>query len=371
MLFSDVKKSFSNILEERISSPFYGSFILSWIIWNWKPIYATFFVSKNEIKVKTKLDYILSFYYDCWYCNLLPLIFYPLISTLVLILLIPRLSNWLFKESLKYEKERIELREEQTASQRLTHEQSVQIRNEKNTLIEAHNKDIQNKIFEIEAYKNQLKDLQEDLNSFDVLHASYGSHTKFIDVTSIVKNLLRQSPPSFTIDIDNLKSDPAPGKYKVLQIVYKYQKNVYSLIGNEYQNIEYDSVNAKLITIDTPKSVEIYNRTIDDKVYNSIEVLFPGTWNLEYSGKISGTEKVQIFQGNKYLASVKDEPFVHYFNLEHIQISLENEEISFIKNSVIGEKRKVISNLKIIEIGKHYQGHEQNGEIIVSYVRID
>ena len=33
---TDVKKSLNSIINERISSPFYGTLILSWLIWNWK-----------------------------------------------------------------------------------------------------------------------------------------------------------------------------------------------------------------------------------------------------------------------------------------------------------------------------------------------
>jgi hypothetical protein len=55
---SEIKKSINSILFERLTSPLYGTLIISWLIWNWKIIYLTLFVDSEEnyeeIEIKTK-----------------------------------------------------------------------------------------------------------------------------------------------------------------------------------------------------------------------------------------------------------------------------------------------------------------------------
>lgn len=54
----DIRKSIDSIINERLSSPFYGTLILSWLIWDWRIIYLTFFVSESKIE-SNKIDFIL------------------------------------------------------------------------------------------------------------------------------------------------------------------------------------------------------------------------------------------------------------------------------------------------------------------------
>lgn len=86
----DLKNSLISVFKNRITNPLTGTFIISWVIWNWKIFYLTFFVSEKSIiteKIATKIDYILEHCSDI--CNLLV---YPLLSTLFFILLFPFVS---------------------------------------------------------------------------------------------------------------------------------------------------------------------------------------------------------------------------------------------------------------------------------------
>ena len=56
-MIANLKKSLSAILYERTSSPFYGTLIVSWLVWNWKIIYLTFFISEDKIELD-KISYI-------------------------------------------------------------------------------------------------------------------------------------------------------------------------------------------------------------------------------------------------------------------------------------------------------------------------
>jgi len=62
-MLDDIKKSLNEIIYERTTSPLYGTLIISWLIWNWRIVYLTFFISEKKI-TKNKIDFILSNYSD-------------------------------------------------------------------------------------------------------------------------------------------------------------------------------------------------------------------------------------------------------------------------------------------------------------------
>ena len=168
-MFSEAGKSFKKIFEERITSPLYGSFILSWAIWNWKIIYLTVFVSQEYIKPLTKIDYIIIHYIN--WCNL---IWYPFISAIVLIGLIPLLANQAYRVNLYYEKQRRNWKEKFDAGRRLSIEQSAQLRSEMfemnyNHLKQIDAKESENKISrqQVELLLAEKTKLQEQLNTFN------------------------------------------------------------------------------------------------------------------------------------------------------------------------------------------------------------
>ena len=115
-------KSIKAILYERISSPFYGTMIISWLIWNWKIPYVTFFVNTSDIKMD-KIAYIIQ---NCngSFC----LIWGPIISTVILLTIFPLITNGAYWVTLKYDQWRIEQRNSIENKQRLTIEQSNQLR---------------------------------------------------------------------------------------------------------------------------------------------------------------------------------------------------------------------------------------------------
>src|SRR5579864_8807723 len=59
---SDWIKNISSPLSERAKSPFYGSFIVTWLIWNWRILFVIFFTSKFDLKGMNLSDFILKDY---------------------------------------------------------------------------------------------------------------------------------------------------------------------------------------------------------------------------------------------------------------------------------------------------------------------
>jgi hypothetical protein len=79
--------SLKSVINEKINSPLAGTFIISWSVWNWKPLYATFFIQQSKLEI-TKLDYVIPLFNDYW-----NLIFRPIVSTIVIILILPIISS--------------------------------------------------------------------------------------------------------------------------------------------------------------------------------------------------------------------------------------------------------------------------------------
>ncbi|WP_312122940.1 hypothetical protein [Pantoea vagans] len=70
--------------EQRISNPFYGAFLFSWLVFNWKPI-AIFFFSDKNIYLKISDMEVAT--------NMNALLYNPIKMTLLMVLLIPALNS--------------------------------------------------------------------------------------------------------------------------------------------------------------------------------------------------------------------------------------------------------------------------------------
>lgn len=357
MSFQDIKKSINSVFEERLTSPLYGSFIISWLIWNWKIVYLTIFVSQDSIAPINKIDYILSNYKNWW--NIL---LYPTISAILLVVAVPWLANWAFKIYLHYEKERISMREQLDAGKRLTFAQSAAIRNSMNQAEIEQERQIEKREIELKIFKEQINQLNQEKSDFRILFARYGKNETYNDVTTIIDNLIK-TKPSFLVKNSELGSDPLPYFHKELFIVYNLNNSVHSISVKEYYEIEKDQKTGRLISKVTTEAESAY--------YSTIESLFPGLWKLKFSGKINGEEEVKILEGNKYFAKDQgDKDFIHSFDLENVLIDLENNSVSFLKKGVLPDDRKTPSKLNITKLGEHYEGDEENGDIKVTYSKI-
>ncbi|GGG27144.1 hypothetical protein GCM10011344_29880 [Dokdonia pacifica] len=181
--------SINKILNERLSSPFYGSLIVSWLIINWKIIYLTLFVDSKEI-VGNKIDFIIDNYSDQWY-----LIWFPLISTILLICVVPFITYGAYWLSLFFNDLRQKRKIEVEKSQVLTVEQSLQIRAEIQNQKITFNGLLDEKNDEISLLKKEI----EILNS-----KKSNGNKDFVDVYNEAKTDF-----SFLDQIDNKQIDNA------------------------------------------------------------------------------------------------------------------------------------------------------------------
>ncbi|SOD15133.1 hypothetical protein [Pedobacter xixiisoli] len=150
--------------EERIKNPFIGAFFTSWIIFNWKPIFFTFFSSKN---IEEKIKFI-----DDNFSSTNNLLIFPLIAAIFYVLVLPYISliiDILLKHSLlkrneiiiNKHKQNIE-NQKQLAIEEIKLEEAKTDFRERNT----HNKlveELQKKNSELEVVIKQEKELNKSI----------------------------------------------------------------------------------------------------------------------------------------------------------------------------------------------------------------
>lgn len=118
--------SFLQVVKERLSSPLYGVYILTWVIYNWKVIYITFFtdvqILDKQYSINTsKIEYIDSIItkFPSWLC--------PLIATIIIILGFPFLNNLAFRVKMEYQKVKRKIFKDAYKSSFLSKEESLDI----------------------------------------------------------------------------------------------------------------------------------------------------------------------------------------------------------------------------------------------------
>ncbi len=157
-MIDEIKKSINSILYERVSSPFYGTLIVSWLIINWRISYLTIFVDQDKLD-KNKIDFIIENYY-----SINSLIILPVISTLVLLTVIPFLTNGAYWLDLKFKTWRVNKKNQIEGKQLLTLEQSIILRTEMREMEDSFDKLLDRKNEEIKTLKTEL-DSKRVINS--------------------------------------------------------------------------------------------------------------------------------------------------------------------------------------------------------------
>lgn len=178
-MIDEFRKSINNILSERLTSPFYGTFIFSWAIWNWNIIYLTLFVSEKRLPIN-KLEYINKYLLD-WY----KFLWFPLLSSALLILVIPFLANGAYYISLRFNTWKKNQKQKIEGEELLTKAESIALRKEILTQ--------ENKFADLIAKKNlEIEELKAIVNEppFDENLIDDFSQEKKEDETSELKKLV-------------------------------------------------------------------------------------------------------------------------------------------------------------------------------------
>jgi len=218
-MFEDIKRSLSSIIYERTTSPFYGTIIVSWALWNWRIIYLTFFISEKTLHVD-KITYIFDHF-----SNFNILVTFPICSTVVLLTIIPFVSNGAFWLNLKFENWKKEQKNQIERKQLLTLEQSLELREQLISQESRFEKLLTDKNAEIK----QLKEIIETQLKI--------KEPKDIKTSSTINE---QSDYIISDVLDKIKSNPTFSR--------SFEKLI-ELIQSGYKVTERSDISTKLITL--------------------------------------------------------------------------------------------------------------------------
>jgi len=123
-MLEDIKKSFTSAFDKRARSPLYGTLILSWCLWNWKAIYYVIVVPYS-VEYDDRI-YELTHNLSNW----LTLWAGPILSTVFILGFVELLSNQVYRLSMYYRKQRIEIKQKYEGMELLDIEQSYQLKEE-------------------------------------------------------------------------------------------------------------------------------------------------------------------------------------------------------------------------------------------------
>lgn len=187
---TETNKSLKEVFKDRLSSPLYGAFILSWIACNWKIFYLTFFVNSDEIE-GTKIDFIVNNYSQLKY-----LVIFPAFTTFFIIALLPIFNNIVYFLNAHYKKWRKNTAYKIDETIVLTFEESIELRENLRKQSEKYHNVIQGKNETIDSLiKSDRKNLDEIARLEMLVN----------DLTKQMLNLKKVSDKWHTNDAEKLK----------------------------------------------------------------------------------------------------------------------------------------------------------------------
>ena len=158
-MIEDVTKSIESSLYDRVSSPLFGAFTLSWGVWNYK-LLLTLLSSMN---VQSKIEHIETVLYSDYQALILIGFIYPLITSVLFILIYPFPAKFIYQY---WHSQQIQLKtikqniEDETP---LTIEESREIRREILNLESQYEAELNRRSAENDRLRELVKELENDL----------------------------------------------------------------------------------------------------------------------------------------------------------------------------------------------------------------
>jgi hypothetical protein len=161
-------KDMPSYMNERAKSPFYGSFILSWLIWNWKIVFVVLFFKHEDMGGLNIIDYILLSYVNIWDSLVI-----PLSVGLVFIFLLPWIDYWilLYSEEMKRKKidRKIIIGRRHFVEGNTYYDLKLKFEEERKKIMEADKESMKDKS-RIAELENKITELDDENSKLDVQH---------------------------------------------------------------------------------------------------------------------------------------------------------------------------------------------------------
>lgn len=158
-MLDDISKSLRTNLYERTSSPLFGAFIVSWLIWNYKTLLVIF----SSLSVDKKINFIETNIYGADWSLLLGGVIYPLMSAIVFILVYPYPAQWIYRYWHNQQKVLKQIRQQIEDETPLTVEEARLLRREHYRLATHYDEQLSKRNVEIDRLKEIIKSLENEL----------------------------------------------------------------------------------------------------------------------------------------------------------------------------------------------------------------
>lgn len=155
-MFDDAVKTIKAQLYDRLTSPLFGTFAISWLGWNWR--FPVLFISDSSMHVVNKFDYVTSTLYPNQSTYWLNGLLYPLLTTAFFIFIYP----WLARPV--YEYWRIQIKKQKEIQQRIEDETPMTVEEARELKRETLKSELKYQI-ESEQREQRIKELEEIIKS--------------------------------------------------------------------------------------------------------------------------------------------------------------------------------------------------------------
>ena len=211
----------------------------------------------SDIRPYSKLEYISNFLSDPWF-----IYWIPLISTGILVTVVPFVSNGSYYLSQKFKQWRINQRNKIEGATLITKDQYAEMQTEigrkdtefKETLTNRQ-EDLKTALANIQDYKTRISADATESQKFKVTYAVYGSFSgQWKDVTAYLNNaIIASGGEELSIDVVNERlgvihpeDDPAHGHWKFLFGTFQFKGKLDSIIAVEQDILKIKNGNVNI-----------------------------------------------------------------------------------------------------------------------------
>jgi len=183
---NELVKSFKANLYDKVSSPLFGAFIISWCVWNWRLILIIF----SDIPVYEKLSYIDTEIYSDIKIFICYLIAYPLVSSIAFLVFYPFPARLIFMHWRQQQQKLKEIQQKIDKETLISKEDAELLRIEIYETESKYLKEIERlniKIKELDSNKNN-ETSNEDSHNEESSDIDKEFFDKYIDEISIILN---------------------------------------------------------------------------------------------------------------------------------------------------------------------------------------
>ncbi|MFK5912933.1 MAG: hypothetical protein QM484_01045 [Woeseiaceae bacterium] len=233
----DLIKSIKAHLYDRATSPLFGTFAVSWVIWNYKFIIIIF----SSMEAHEKFDYIATFLYPSINSCLSTGLAYPALTTLTFIFLYPYPAKFVYSFTRKKQKELKEIKQKIEDETPLTHEESKKIRRDMAALELEYEKELERRSSETQRLKDLVEELKNEMRD--------DSSTRIDDSSEISK--MEFIEPSINVNeeqlelLDLVSNNDYPSEKDIVKwsktTKVKTEYNLGELVNNELLSDHYSS----------------------------------------------------------------------------------------------------------------------------------